>query len=170
MTGKIIGSVLIVLGCGSFGFSLTAGIKQEEHSLRQLIGALDYMQCELQYRMTPLPDLCQQAGESYRSRIGTFFHRLAIELESHMSADVSGCVHNVLSEVPDMPKRTAKAMQMLGMSLGRFDVEGQIRGLEAVRTFCRSELETLAVNRESRMRSYQTLGICAGAALAILFV
>ena len=56
------------------------------------------------------------------------------------------------------------------MSMGRFDVKGQIQGLEAVRSYCRGELENMAVNREARLRSYQTLGLCTGAALAILFV
>lgn len=170
MTGKIIGAALIVFGCGFSGFSVTAGVKLEEHSLRQLIGVLDYMQCELQYRMTPLPDLCRQAGGEHRNRIGKFFYHLAVELENHVSPDVSDCVHTALTQVPDIPKRTLKALEILGMSLGRFDAEGQIRGLEAVRSHCRSELETMAVNRDARLRSYQTLGICAGAALAILFV
>ena len=32
------------------------------------------------------------------------------------------------------------------------------------------ELEVMGRNQEERLRSYQTLGLCAGAALAILFV
>lgn len=170
MTGKIIGAVLIIFGCGSFGFSITAGIRTEEHSLRQLINILDYMQCELQYRMTPLPDLCHLAAQEQKNRIGKFFYYLSTELENQVSSDVSGCVHNALLCVPDMPGRTVKALNLLGMSLGRFDAQGQINGLETVRGFCRSELEAMSVNREGRLRSYQTLGICAGAALAILFV
>ena len=59
---------------------------------------------------------------------------------------------------------------MLGTSLGRFDLTGQLNGLEQVRSHCRRELEALAGNRDQRVRGYQTLGICAGAALAILFV
>ena len=31
-------------------------------------------------------------------------------------------------------------------------------------------LSRLETNRENRLRSYQTLGLCAGAALAILFL
>lgn len=170
MTWKAVGALLIVWGCSFFGFSVTAGIKLEERSLRQLIGALDYMQCELQYRMTPLPDLCRQAAEEYRNRIGKFFYHLSAELENQISPDVSGCVHTALICVPEIPKRTVKALEILGMSLGRFDAEGQIRSLEAVRVYCRGELEAMAVNRDARIRSYQTLGICAGAALAILFV
>lgn len=170
MTIKILGAILITLGCGGFGFSLAAAWKREETELRQMIGALDYMQCELQYRMTPLPDLCRQAGTENRNRIGKVLIFLSNELESQISPDVSSRVGTALSEFPDLPKRVARAFQIMGMSLGRFDAEGQVRGLEAVRTYCRGELESMAVSREGRLRSYQTLGLCTGAALAILFM
>lgn len=170
MTIKIFGALLIIIGCGGFGFSITAACKREEVALRQLIGALDYMQCELQYRMTPLPDLCRQAGVENRNCVGKLLLALSNELESQICPDVSSCMSAALACVGDLPKRVRKAFEIMGMSLGRFDAEGQIRGLESVRAFCRSELDALAVNRDARLRSYQTLGLCAGAALAILFV
>ena len=58
----------------------------------------------------------------------------------------------------------------LGKNLGNFDMAGQLQGLEYARTLCRENLEKLMHNKESRLRSYQTLGLCAGAAIAILFV
>lgn len=170
MTLKIFGGILIVFGCGSFGFSITAGIKREEHMLRQLISCLDYMQCELQFRMTPLPDLCRQAGAEYKNRIGKFFNLLADELENQLSADVLNCVQRTISCMPGLPERILKAFQMLGSTLGRFDLNGQIQGFETVRSYCRTELGRINENMDARLRSYQTLGICAGAALAILFV
>lgn len=170
MTVKFLGAILIILGCGYFGFAITAASKREESALRQLIGALDYMQCELQYRMTPLPDLCRQAGIENRNQIGKFLINLSDELESQISPDVSGCIHAALSSISDLPKRAVKAFEIMGASLGRFDADGQIRGLENVRAYCRAELDAMSVDRDARLRSYQTLGICMGAALAILFV
>lgn len=167
---KWIGAALVIAGCGMFGFSAASTHRREEAALRQLIGALDYMQCELQFRLTPLPELCRQAAQQSRTMIGQVLLMLADELECQLSPDVESCMVAVLHCGEDMPERTKRAFEMLGTSLGRFDVEGQVRGLESVRTFCRGELEALSVNREARLRSYQTLGLCAGAALAILFV
>jgi len=167
---KWIGAVLIVAAGGLFGYRLAASHKQEEKALRRMIGALDYMQCELQYHLTPLPDLCRQAGEQYRDLIGQVLLMLAAELECRVSPDVESCVRDTLCQARELPERTKKAFQVLGASLGRFDVEGQIRGLEGVRSFCRMELDSLSQNRDVRLRSYQTLGLCAGAAIAILFV
>ncbi len=170
MSLKLIGSILIIVGCGGFGFAMTAAYKREETALRQLIGALDYMQCELQYRMTPLPDLCRQAGLEHSNPIGSVLRKLSDKLENHISPDVSSCMESVLSQHQNLPKRVVHAFELMGSTMGRFDAAGQIRGLEAVRAFCRGELDEMAHNRDNRLRSYQTLGLCTGAALAILFV
>lgn len=170
MMGKIVGATMIIVSCGAFGYSICASHKRSEASLRQLIAALDYMQCELQYRLTPLPDLCTNVGREQKGSIGKFFIGLARELESQICPEVSSCVRAALAETDQLPKSTIKALEMLGSSLGRFDMDGQLLGLEQVRQFCREEVDKLAENRDVRLRSYQTLGLCAGAALAILFV
>ena len=170
MTGKFLGAALIILSCGAFGYGISAANRRAESSLRQLIAALDYMQCELHYRLTPLPDLCMNASREQKGSVGQFFHKLALELEDQISPDVSSCVQAALIQTDQLPKLTQKALDILGASLGRFDMEGQLIGLEQVRQFCREEVDKLAENKEVRLRSYQTLSLCAGAALAILFV
>lgn len=161
---------MIMVICGGFGFSVVSEYKREERALQQMIGALDYMQCELQYRLTPLPDLCRQASRQTGGCVQALFSRLAAELEDQISPDAAHCMSAALAASGDMPKRCAQAAQNLGKTLGRFDVEGQIRGMEAVRQDCRRSLSELASGREARLRSYQTLGLCAGAALVILFI
>lgn len=170
MTGKLIGALLIIAAGGIFGFSLVREYRKEEDGLRQLIAALDYMQCELQYRMTPLPDLCREAGRENRSMVGQVLLMLAQELDCMVSPDVRSCMLEALGSGDKLPAKTRQAFENLGATLGRFDVSGQIQGLESVRAFCRRELESLASGRELRLRSYKTLSLCAGAALAILLV
>ena len=46
------GAALVIAGCGGFGFSIASGYKREEGILRQLLRALNYMEWELQYRLT----------------------------------------------------------------------------------------------------------------------
>lgn len=164
------GAILVVAGCGGFGFLLAANHRREERTLRQLMAALDYMSCELQYHLTPLPELCRQASREAPGCIGKVLAALGLELESQISPEVSSCMLGALAKTKDVPKAAEKCLRLLGSSLGRFDLEGQIRGLESVRAACRRELEALTKNRDERIRSYQTLSLCAGAALAILFL
>lgn len=167
---KWIGALFVIGSCGMFGLSMAASHRREEMALHQMMAALDYMQCELQYRLTPLPDLCRQAGQHNRNLIGNILLMLAREMDCCISPDAERCIEAALSSGAELPRRSRQAFEMLGSTLGCFDVEGQVRGLDAVRSFCQRELDALALNRDSRLRSYQTLGFCAGAAIAILFV
>lgn len=170
MEYKWIGAALVILSCGGFGFSLCAAQKQEEWTLRQLAAALDYMQCELQYRLTPLPELCRQAGQHGKGIIRQVFVKLAEELECQLTYDVATCMHTVLQTLEQLQPKTRSYLQLLGESMGRFDLDGQMKGLEAVRQQCREDIHNLTVDKSVRLRSYQTLGLCAGAALVILFI
>ena len=166
---KWIGAVLVIAGCGTVGFSMAWAHKREERLLRNLKGAMDFMAWELQYRLTPLPELCRMVSAEQKNPVGQTFLRLSRELERQILPDVSYCMNNTLLE-GDLPKRLTEGFRLLGQNLGRFDLQGQLNGMEIVRNYCDRELESLGKNREERLRSYQTLGLCAGAALAILFV
>lgn len=170
MTFKWIGAALVMAACGAVGFYIAAAYLREERELRKLTTALDYMACELQYRLTPLPDLCRLAAGECSGIVGKILSELASELENSLKPEVEDCVLEVLCKIGDIPKRIRDAFLLMGTSLGRFDMEGQMKGLEMVRAFCRRELESMENGKDNRLRSYQTLGICAGAALAILFV
>ena len=170
MNFKWIGATLIICGCGFIGFKVSATYRREEHDLQQLIYALDYIACELQYRRSPLPDLCRSAGSEQNGCIGKLFLNLADELESQISPDVQSCLAVAAATAGQLSSRIQQAICILGASLGRFDLEGQLQGLESVRIYCRGELEKMSKDRDTRLRSYQTLGICTGAALAILFI
>lgn len=167
---KLIGVILIIAGCGGVGFRIAANHKNEEKALYHLIGILDYMECELQYRLTPLPDLCRQVAREFTYAPSDVFLELALEMEAQLSPDMDCCMSVALSRSKSLPAITRSQLELLGKSIGRFDLEGQLKGLEAVRQDCRRNLEALGNNRESRLRSYQTLGLCAGAALAILLI
>ena len=81
--------------------------------------------------------------------------------------DISAAFLSELSQ-RELPRCVRRNLKQLALSLGRYDLEGQLQGLEMVRQQCRKDLEELESDRFDRMRSYQTLAVCAGAALAIL--
>lgn len=170
MTIRIMGALLVILGCGGVGFMVAASYRTEERVLRQLLNALDYMQCELQYRLTPLPELCRKVGTAAAGQIREVFLSLAAELEDQISPNVERCMSHALLRCRELPKYTRQVLELIGVSMGRFDLDGQLKGLEAGRRECRRGLEELASNKAVRLRSYQTLALCAGAAIAILFI
>lgn len=165
-----IGALLIIVGCGGVGFGMALNYKREENTLRHMIKALEFMRCELEFRMTPLPELCRKVSEFSTGCIRTAFFNLAKELDSQVAPDARCCMSAVTQKMPELPQKTVAAFTELGRSLGQFDLEGQVSGIASVQRSCEKELKELEANRKERLRSYQTLGLCAGAALAILFI
>lgn len=170
MITKWIGSILIILASGGFGIMIATNYKREISVLKHLISALDYMECELQFRMYALPELCRLTANESCGVIRQFFSELANELDDQISPDVSSCLRSTLMKVQNIPQQTLGCLRYMGDCLGRFDLNGQLKGLEAVRQECRTRLGKLSANSDVRARSYQTIGLCAGAAIVILLV
>ncbi len=167
---KLLGVLFVIFGCGAVGFTMASVHRFEENMLRQLIGIMDFMECELQYHLTPLPTLCARAAEEGTGPMRTVFLKLSAELENQIQPNAEICMKNTLCAVDNIPASTNEALLLLGRSLGRFDIAGQLKGLDGVRQHCNRVLETLCTDKEIRLRNYKTLGLCAGAAMAILFI
>lgn len=170
MYTKIIGAICVIIGCGAFGFLLALEQSRCMKCLQSLMDTLDRMEWELSYRATPLPQLCRVSANQKSGKIQEIFLSLATELESQIAPDPERCMASVLGRSKDLDDVVSEALMELGANLGRFDLEGQLRGLNQTRDFCKERLNALTQNKTQRLRSYQTLGLCAGAAIVILFV
>ncbi|MDO5399789.1 MAG: stage III sporulation protein AB [Eubacteriales bacterium] len=169
MTYKWVGAVLVVLGCGGCGLRMVAEQTRQAGLLRQLLQGLEFMESQLQYRLTPLPELCRQAAGEVGGSLGPVLRELAQRLDGGEAPEVSACMTAVLSSHGELPGNLRRLLYQLGKSLGRFDLPGQIQGLRTVRSACQQERQRLEENKGERFRSIQTLACCAGAALVILF-
>ena len=170
MTVKYLGAILIFAACGTMGMSFASAHKQKERQLQQLIAAVRFMACELEYRQTPLPQLMRLCAAEIGGMIGRVFTQLSVELERQIAPDAACCMASVVAQMPKLPTLVQEKLLLLGRTLGRFDLSGQLSGLEAVAQLCKRDLDGLLINRDARLRSYMTLGLCAGLALVILFV
>lgn len=170
MTLKWIGAIVIFVACAWCGYAIATSQKREEAILRQLRSALEHMEWELQYRMTPLPELCRVGAIQSQGELRKFWNLLSAELDSQVAPDVSRCIDVALAQSRKLPESVAELLQLLGKSLGKFDLYGQLSGFQAINTDCQRKIEKLCENKDTRLRSFQTLGLCAGAALAILFI
>ena len=165
---KLVGAILILVGCGGYGVMLAVNHRREVASLRQLAVVVDKMICELEYRLTPLPELCLLASGQTKGALSSYFAELAKVMDEQVSPNIGACTTAALGRISGLPSCTAVQLQALGQTLGRFDLSGQINALQQCAQSCLSELEVLEYQQPQRLRSYQTLGFCAGAALAIL--
>lgn len=170
MTIKFLGAILIFIGCAGYGFFLAANQIREAKTLENLSRILDFMLWELQYKLTPLPNLCRSAASEAKGTLQTIFNELAAELDRQVCPDAKKCMSAVLAKHPSLPPISASCLREFGASLGRFDLNGQLEAINSVSQCCRVSLENLRDGQDVRLRTYRTLGICCGAALVIIFI
>ena len=167
---KWLGAILTVSVCGGFGFSMALKHKREERDLRDFIHMVQTMQWELQYHVIPLPELCLYAAKKAHGVIKKTMENMARELDLQILPDAESCMWTAICSNVDISRRIHTLFALLGQSLGRFDLTSQVQGLEMVQMAAMEELEALRRNRDVQLRNYQTLGLCTGIALVILFI
>ena len=170
MSYKWIGAIFIVGSCGGFGIQLALHQKNEERLLEQLRGIMDEMLWELPFQLTPLPELIRHAVQGKKGILRDILLELAIQLDRQVLPDAQSCMNAAMGDrVVGFP-HLQSILSLLGQSLGRFDLSGQLKGLAAVGEKCREEIRELHLGRDVRLKSYRVLGLCAGAALVILLL
>lgn len=169
MNFKLIGAILVIAGFGCVGYIIVATHKKTVKLMQQLIAVFEYMECELAYRMTPLPELFRKISDDC-GPLKQFFSVLADELEDQISPDVTCCVDAALTQVNDIPELVRRGVVEFGKNAGCFDVDGQIKGIVSVKESCISLLSAYTRDQDIRLRNYQALALCAGAAVVILLL
>lgn len=166
---KLTGILLVFLACAATGMLLARNQKRELTALGDFARLLDALEGELQTRLTPLPELCLKASRwtpTYRQVLEDYSRAL----DSQIAPDPEICLEYALKLRPELPSLGAKYLRLLGATLGRFDLPGQLLQLEGLRRACSREYSALESAQEARLRSYPVLGLCAGVALAILLL
>lgn len=165
-----IGAVLIVAGCGSCGFYAAAAGNREVKILKGILRAVSFMESELRYNLKPLPVLCAETAGISKGSIREIFENLSKELESQLLPDAASCMASAIEKSHDIPGRARQLLHQMGQTLGRFDLTGQLNELEQLFASCEKELNICTQGQENRLKGYRTLGLCTGAALAILLL
>ncbi len=167
-----LGMILIGGAAASVGFGAALRIRKTTTQLRQLSSAFEVMRCELQYAMTPLPQLCQVVCKTSKGAIQTLFDHLGQILSEDAACDTSRAMARAIEQSKSLclPDEIVFALLELGQTLGQFDLDGQVSMLEMSQKRVKICLERYEQDQSQRCRSYQTLGLCTGAALIILML
>ena len=170
MLMKLIGAVCIIVCCGFIGFKISYGQKKEEHYFQKLMEVLEFMMRELQHKNTTMPYLFYRSAEITNGSLKKIFLSIYEQLNSCTFPDLTTCINYSLRQQNSIPESVKEELYSLGPNLCSFNLSGQIKGISAIINNCEFKLQKLRNNKEQRLRTYQTLGLCAGAAIVIIFI
>ena len=148
---KLIGALLLAGGAGALGCSAAAQLSRRVAVLRALLGALEGMEREIAFRLTPMPELLERAAAESPPPVCTLFARCRTLLDELGERSMAELWREALEQVP------------LGL-------DGPGEALAHTRAELSRALEQAREAREKQGRMYQVLGITAGAFLVILLL
>ena len=167
---RLLGAALLVAGCGGLGFSAAGRLARRVGVLRALLGALEGMERELSFRLTPMPELLERAAES-PPPAGELFARCRARLDELGERPLSQLWRESVEDTPlGLTGPALLALEELGDVLGRYDGEEQRAALARTRAELGRALEQAREESEKQGRMYRALGLTAGAMLAILLL
>ena len=163
---------MIVLGSGSAGFGFARAVRAQLRQLNALLAALETIKGEIEYRLTPLPEIFAALGGSRNREIAEFFSRLAALLSSAQTCTVGYACRQALAQTRGLSLSSAARGTILSLfdSLGRYDLEGSVQALDLALSRLREEVKALQNSAAARCRTYLTLGVCTGLAAAVILI
>ena len=169
---KLIGLSLILTASSAMGLGLARTVRRQQAQTLALIDALLRIRHELQYRLTPLPDVFLALQESREAAVAAFFSGLAGSLSAADTCTVGYACRQALAQTRGLSLSSAARGTILSLfdSLGRYDLEGSVQALDLALSRLREEVKALQNSAAARCRTYLTLGVCTGLAAAVILI
>ena len=163
---------LLTVGGGAFlGYDAHGRLKRGARVLRQLAGALEQMDREIAFRLTPMPQLMEELAADYPPPVGTLFANCRKGMEELGERSLAEIWRQALADTPlDLEGRAAGILDELGEVLGRFEESGLRSALARAVAELTREGELAREDGEKRGRMYQVLGLAWGGLLVILLL
>lgn len=169
---KLLGVLFVVISASSVGWSLAMSVRRRCQVLGQLLSALRYMKSELSFHSTPLPQTFSALSDGAEGSVKAYFSLIASEMKEKCWLTPMTAMELASGQLTELPPAdpARQVLRELGSGLGKFDLDSQLQEIDTA-LWRLDELRKHAdAERTLRCKTYQTLGICAGLALAILLI
>ncbi len=171
-TLRIAAAVLcLILGAAGGRFKASR-LSEREKMLEELISGITLFRNEIYYthdRLKTVSDRLSDSAGGCGARLFSQFSELLRESAGKDSEMIwKDAVRKTFGSRSPLKENDLTALSSAGIRLGKDDAEGQCRYLEKTAAELEVRLREARLDKETRWRLYQTLGLAAGCAAAVL--
>jgi stage III sporulation protein AB len=163
----MIGAVLIAGSAASCGIRAAWMVRREASVLEELQTVLERMSAELHFRRLPVPELLRACAASCKTPLGALLEQAAAQMELD-STCTAGAAFASVSMPNSVPSACTEILRSLGDTLGRSDLDGQLRAIELAQSRAARLVKESDSRRAGRCRCDIALGMSAALAILIL--
>ena len=160
------GMILMIIGGSLLGLAAVKRLSDRTKILGTLVSAIDYLQAEIKYGLTALPDIMKKLAINYPE---LFFSRCAKPVTPD---EGFGAIWKNAVKEARLPLRAneIQALEELGNVLGRFDADAQEAAIQLARERLQVSYTESRDEQLVKSRLFGFLGVGLGVVVAILLV
>lgn len=166
---RLAGALLVAGGMSALGFLAAGELGKRVRALQALLGALELMERELSFCLTPMPELLEGLAKRASPPADGLFAHCREGLVDLGKTSLGALWREGLAALP-LKEGDRLSLESLGEVLGRYDGEGQRAALSQAQAALDRALTEARAERTRLGRVYRVTGTAAGAALAVLLL
>ena len=168
---KAIGAVLVMAGTMGLGWRGVERLGERVEVLRGLQGSVAYLEEELAFRFTPIPQLLEQLNQNRKGAVGSFFGNVHGKMEERDEATLRQSWRQSVEETfPMLRDEEKKTVAELGEVLGQYDAQTQVQALKLAGERLAGFYLAAREERGSLGKVYLALGVAGGLATVLVLI
>jgi stage III sporulation protein AB len=168
---KMMGAVLLVISTTGFGLWKANFYAARNKELEDLISALQLLETEISYSVTPLPDALHRIGSRLAGRMGVFLQNAGDELLQGDGRSAGQIFSDQLERSRTMIHLREQDLEILrtfGHTLGSSDRSDQLKHIRLANSRLMAEAQNARDEKERLGKMWRYLGALTGLAGVII--
>jgi stage III sporulation protein AB len=168
---KFIGAVFIIIAAALFGFIQALHYARRPRQIRGLIGALQRMETEMTYALTPLPELLASLAKQTVEPMADLYRKISEQLFGTSGLSTREIWQREVKETwkgTSMKLPEQEVMLQLGHVLGLSDRSDQVKHLRLAVSQLQAEEADAREDQRKYEKMWKSLGVLIGGLIVIL--
>ena len=170
---KLAGMVIVILGSVALGMYQACMYVNRLNNLHEVKKAFLYIQVEIRYMSTPLPELLEEVAGRVKGPFRRFFTRVADELSGKNAGMVrevwKACYHKEITREV-LEKEAEEEFLEMGGQLGGTDCRTQEKAIDYFLEKWEFIIEKRRKEMTNKLRLYYVCGVAGGVLMVIILV
>ncbi len=168
---QILGAILVTASTTAVGLAAVQRLGARVTLLSGLVHALEYMQTEIYFNLTPLPVILEHLSQTAAAPLKSFFTRSASYMDKLGDCSFSSLWQCAIQECRnDFQGAEAQLLADMGSMLGKYDAEAQCRAIAYARARVEALLENAEKEKARQGKVYGVLGVMCGLVIVIILI
>lgn len=164
-------SILIIIVTSYIGFLKSNKVRDREYILREMVTFLGFVENEIKYMMTILPNAYESARQKLNTDLKSAIGKIVVDMLSFENTEFANqsIVENI-SSVQGLSDYDKNVFISTLKNLGSSDVDGQINIIENSKSILENQIVEASEYKLKNSKMYKTMGVITGIMLVIIFI